>query len=135
MSKDFEVSCRFNESLSREHIYKEIEKTTWPLSRVIGMVLRPGGLVDFTLRSKKSAVTFAQQLKNLDSIKSATAYADSVVEVPIDFIPPGFPSDPISSYFQQNYGKIIGTPIGNSDRFNIQTETRRKPEKIWKKTQ
>ena len=96
--KDFEVSCRFNENFSRENIYKEIEKTKWPLSRVIRMVLRPGGLVDFTLRSKESAVNFAQQLKNLDSIKSATAYADSVVEVSIDFIPPGFPSDPILSY-------------------------------------
>ena len=122
--KDFEVSSRFKENLSRENIYKEIEKTKWPLSRVIGMVLRPGGLVDFTLTSKESAVTFAQQLKNLDSIKSATAYADSVVEVRIDFIPPGFPSDPISSYLQQNYGEIIGTPIRISDRFNIQTGTR-----------
>ena len=122
--KDFEVSCRLNENLSRENIYKDIEKTKWPLSRVIGMVLRPGGLVDFTLRSKESPVTFAQQLKNLDSIKSATAYADSVVEVRIDFIPPGFPSDPISSYLQQNHGEIIGTLIKISDRFNTQTGTR-----------
>ena len=98
--KDFEESCRFNENLSREDIYKEIEKSKWPLSRVAGMVLRPSGLVDFTLRSKESAVNFAQQLKNLDFIKSATAYADSVVEVRIDFIPPGFPSDPISTYLQ-----------------------------------
>ena len=52
--KDFEVSCRFNENLTREQIYKEIEKTKWPLSRVVGLVLRPGGLVDFTLKSKKS---------------------------------------------------------------------------------
>ena len=122
--KDFEVSCRFNENFSRENIYKEIEKTKWPLSRVIGMVLRPGGLVDFTLRFKESAVNFAQQLKNLDSIKSATAYADSVVEVRIDFIPLGFPSDPISSYLHQNQGEIIGTPIRITDRFNIQTGTR-----------
>ena len=88
------------------------------------MVLRPGGLVDFTLRSKESAVVFAQQLKKLAFIKSATAYADSVVEVLIDFIPPGFPSDPISSYLQQNHGEIIGTPIRITNRFNIKTGTR-----------
>ena len=88
------------------------------------MVLRPGGLVNFTLRFKESAVTFAQQLKNLDSIKSATAYTDSVVEVRINFIPPGFPSDPISSYLRQNHGEIIGIPIRITDRFNIQTGTR-----------
>ena len=81
-------------------------------------------LVDFTLRSKESVVNFAQQLKNLDSVKSETAYADSVVEVCIDFIPPGFPSDPISSYLQQNHGVIIGTLIKITDRFNIQTGTR-----------
>ena len=122
--KDFEVSCRFNENLFRENIYKEIEKTKRSLSRVVGMVLRPGDLVDFTLRSKESPVNFAQQLKNLDSIKSATAYADIVVEVRIDFIPPGFPSDPISSYLHQNHGEIIGTSIRITDRFNIQTRTR-----------
>ena len=88
------------------------------------MVLRPGGLVGFTLKSKESAVNFAQQLKHLDSIKSAPAYADSVVEVRKDFIPPGFPSDPISSYLHQNHGKTIGTPIRITDRFNIQTATR-----------
>ena len=88
--KDFVVSCRFNDNLTRENIYREIEKTKWPLARVVGMVLRPEGLVDFTLKSKKSAVNFAQTLKILDSIKSATAYADSVVEVRIDFILPGF---------------------------------------------
>ena len=51
--KDFEVGCRFNKNLSRENIYKEIEKTKWPLSRLVGMVLRPGGFVDFTLRSSR----------------------------------------------------------------------------------
>ena len=122
--KDFEVSCRFNENLTREQIYKEIEKTKWPLSRVVGLVLRPGGLVDFTLKSKEAAVNFAQILKNLDSIKNAIAYADSVVEVRIDFIPPGFPSEPISAYLQQNHGEITGTPIRIADRFNIQTGTR-----------
>ena len=88
------------------------------------MVQRPEGLVDFTLKPKESAVNFAQTLKLLDSVKSATAYADSVVEVRIDFIPPGFPSEPISSYLQQNHGEIIGTPIRIADRFNIQTGTR-----------
>ena len=123
--KDFEVSCRFNDNLTRENICRQIEKTKWPLSRVVGMVLRSGGLlVDFTLKSKESAVNFAQTLKLLDSVKSATTYADSVVEVRIDFIPPGFLSEPISSYLQQNHGEIIGTPIRIADRFNIQTGTR-----------
>ena len=88
------------------------------------MVLRPSGLAGCTLRSKESAVNFAQQLKNLDSIKSPTAYADSGVEVRIDFVPPGFPSNPISAYLQQNHGEIIGTPIRIFDRFNIQTGIR-----------
>ena len=122
--KDFEVSCRFNENLTREQIYKEIEKTKWPLSRVVDLVLRPGGLVDFTLKSKEAAVNFAQILKNLKSIKNAIAYADSVIEVRIDFIPPGFPSEPISAYLQQNHREITGTPIRIADRFNIQTGTR-----------
>ena len=122
--KDYDVSCRFNDNLTRENIYRQIEKTKWSLSRVVGMVLRPGGLVDFTLKSKDSAVNFAQTLKLLDSVKSATAYADSVVEVRIDFIPPGFPTEPISSYLQQNRGEVIGTPIRIADRFNIQTGTR-----------
>ena len=122
--KDFEVNCQFNDNLTRENIYRQIEKTKWPLSRVVGMVLRPGGLVDFTLKSKESAVNFAQTLKLLDSVKSATVYADSVVAVRIDFIPPGFPSEPILSYLQQNHGEIIGIPIRIADRFHIQTGTR-----------
>ena len=88
------------------------------------MVLRPGGLADFTLKSKESALQFAQTLNTLESIRSATAYADRVVEVRIDFIPPGFPSEPISAYLEQNHGEIIGTPIRIADRFNIQTGTR-----------
>ena len=123
-AKDYEVTCRFNEPLTREKIYKEVEKAKWPLSRVVGMVLRPGNLVDFTLKSKDSALIFAQALNNLDSIRSASAYADRVVEVRIDFIPPGFPTEPISAYLEQNHGEIIGTPIRISDRFNIQTGTR-----------
>ena len=88
------------------------------------MILRPRNLVDFTLKSKDSALIFAQALNNLDSIRSASAYADRVVEVRIDFIPPGFPTEPISAYLQQNHEEIIGTPIRISDRFNIQTGTR-----------
>ena len=57
------------------------------------MVLRPGGLVDFTLRSKDMALSFAKALNGLDSVRSATAHADTVVEVRIDLIPPGFPTD------------------------------------------
>ena len=90
----------------------------------MGLVLRPGNLVDFTLKSKDSALIFAQALNNLDSIRSASAYADRVVEVRIDFIPPGFLTEPISAYLEQNHGEIIGTPIRISDRFNIQTRTR-----------
>ena len=88
------------------------------------MVLRPGGLVDFTLRSKDAALKFAKTLSELDSIKTATAHADTVVEVRIDFIPPGFPSEPITEYLMQNYGKVLNTPIRISDRYNIQTGTR-----------
>ena len=123
-ANDYKVTCRFNEPLTRERIYKEIEEAKWPLSRVVGMVLRPGSLVDFTLKSKDSVLTFAQALNNLNSIRSATAYADRVVEVRIDFIPPEFPTEPISAYLEQNHGEIIGTPIRISDRFNIQTGTR-----------
>ena len=59
-AKNYEVTCRFNKPLTRERIYQEIKKTKWPLSRVVGMVVRPGNLVDFTLKSKDSALTFAQ---------------------------------------------------------------------------
>ena len=122
-AKDYEVTCRFNEPLTRERIYKEIVKAQWPLSRVVGMILRLGILVNFTLKSKDSALTFTQALNNLDSIRSATADDDRVVEVRIDFIPPRFPTEPISAYIEQNHGEIIGTPIRISDRFNIQTGT------------
>ena len=122
--KDNEVVCRFKEALSRENIYKEIAKTKWLFTRIVGMVLRPGGLVDFTLRSKDMALSFAKTLNELDSVRSATAHADTVVEVRIDFIPPGFPTDPITAYLEQNHGELLGTPIRISDRFNIQTGTR-----------
>ena len=57
--KDYEVICRFKEILTRKGINKETQKTNWPLQ---GMVLRQGGLVDFTLRSKDSAFKFAKAL-------------------------------------------------------------------------
>ena len=66
------------------------------------MVLRPRSLVDFTLKSKESVVNFAQTLKILDSIKSAAAYADSVVEVRIDSSRQDF----LQSQFRQIYNKI-----------------------------
>ena len=88
------------------------------------MVIRPGGLVDFTLKSKDMALNFAKALNELDSIRSATAHADTVVEVRVDFITPGFPTDPIKNYLEQNHGELSGTPIRISDRFNIQTGTR-----------
>ena len=75
------------------------------------MGLRPRNLVDFTLKSKDSALTFAQALNNLDSILNASAYAERVVEVRIDFIPLGFPTKQISTYLEQNHGETIGTPI------------------------
>ena len=119
-TKDSEVICRFKEPLLRE----QISKTKWPLTRIIGMVLRPGGLVDFTLKSKDMALSFAEALNELDSIRSATAQADTVVEVQVDFIPPGFPTNPIKIYLEQNHGELLGTPIRITDRFNIQTGTR-----------
>ena len=122
--KDYEVICRFKEVLTREGIYKEIQKTNWPLQQILGMVLRPEGLVDFTLRSKDAALKFAKTLSELDSIKTATAHANTIVEVRIDFIPPVFPSEPITEYLMQNHGEVLNTPIRISDRYNIQTGTR-----------
>ena len=123
-TKDLEVACRFKEMLTREAVYKELEKVKWPLLSIVGMVLRPGGLVDFTLKSKDLALKFAKSLSNLESVQNATAHADTVVEVRIDFIPPGFPTEPISEYLINNHGEILTTPIRISDRFNIQTGTR-----------
>ena len=114
--KDYEVICRFKEILSREGIYKELQKANWPFTKIVGMVLRPGGLVDFTLKSKDLALKFAKILNELESVKTATAHADTVVEVRIDFIPPGFPSEPISEYLTHNHGEILETPIRISDR-------------------
>ena len=64
-ANDNEVICRFKEPLLREHIYEEIAMSNWPLTRTIGMVLRPGGLVDFTLKSKEMALSFAKALKRI----------------------------------------------------------------------
>ena len=119
--KDYKIVCKFKEALTREAIYKEIEKTKWPLSGLVDMVLRPGALVDFTLKSKESALKFAKSLCNLESVQNVSAHADTVVEVRIDFIPPGFPTEPISEYLINNHGKISTTPIRITDRFNIQT--------------
>ena len=88
------------------------------------MVLRPGGLVDFTMKSKDLALTFAKALNELDSVRNAIAHADTVVEVRVDFIPPGFPTDPIKNYLEQHHGELLRTPIRITDRFNIQTGTR-----------
>ena len=122
--KDYEVTCRFKEILSREEICKEVQKANSPFTKIVGMVLRPGGLVYFTLRSKELALKFAKLLNDLESFKNATAHADTVVEVRIDFILPGFPSEPIIEYLIHNHGEILDTPIRITDGYNIQTRTR-----------
>ena len=122
--KDFEVVSKFKESLTRESICKKIQKTKWPLTDLVGMVLRPGGLLDFTLKSKETALKLAKCLSNLESIQNVTTHADTVVEVRTDFIPPGFPTEPISDYLVNNHGEILITPIRITDRFYIQTGTR-----------
>ena len=43
-AKGNEVLYRFKEPLLRENIYEEISKTKWPLTRIVGMVLRPVAL-------------------------------------------------------------------------------------------
>ena len=105
-AKDLEVICRFKEVLTREGIYKEIQKTNWPFQQILGMVLRPGGLVDFTLKSKDAALKFAKTLRELDSIKIATAHVDTVVEVRIDFI--------------HRYNIQTGTRVFEMDRENLE---------------
>ena len=62
------------------------------------MVLRSAGLIDFTLKTKDLALKFAKSLSNLESIENSTAQADTVIEIRIDFIPPGFPTELISEY-------------------------------------
>ena len=80
-------------------------------------------LVDFTMKSKESALKIAKSLSNLESVQNVSAHADTVVEVRIDFIPTGFPTEPISKYLINNHGEISTTPIRITDRFNIQTGT------------
>ena len=118
-TNNLKVAYRFKEMLTREAVYKELEKVKWPLLSIVGMVLRPGGLVDFALKSKDLAFKFAKSLSNLESVQNATAHINTVVEVRIDFIPPGFPKEPISEYLNNNHGEILTTPIRISDRFNI----------------
>ena len=67
---------------------------------------------------------FAKALNDLESIRTATANSDTVVEVRIDFIPPGRLSEPITNYLEPNHGELLATPIRISDRFNIQTGTK-----------
>ena len=135
--KDFEVTCRFKDILSREEIYKEVQKANWSFTRIVGMVLRPGGLVDFTLRSKELALKFAKVLCELESVKNATAHADTVVEVRIDFIPPGFPSDPIIEYLTNNHGEILTPPLESWTDiiFKQERESSKWIEKNYNRTQ
>ena len=69
--KDYEVTCRFKKIFSKEEFYKEVQKANWPFTKIVGMVLRPGGLVDFTLRSKELALKFAKLLNDLESVKKS----------------------------------------------------------------
>ena len=101
-----------------------MQKANWPFTRMVDMVLRPGGLVDFTSRSKELAFKFAKLLNDVESVKNATAHAGTMVEVRINFIPPGFPSEPIIEYLTHNHGEILETPIRITDQYNIQTGTR-----------
>ena len=80
-AKDYEVICRFEEVLSRKGIYKEVQKANWLFTKIVGMVLRPGELVNFTLKSKELVFKFAKILNELEA----------VVEVRIDFIRPAYP--------------------------------------------
>ena len=121
---DHEVTCKFLVSPTRESVYQEIKKLNWPFTTILGMVLRPGNLVDFTLKSKENAIKTAEHLRKSDIVRDVVAHADSVTEVRIDFIPPRFPTDPISQYLTSRHGEILQTPVRISDRYNIQTGTR-----------
>ena len=101
-----------------------MQKANWPFTRMVGMVLRPGGLVDFTSRSKELVLKFAKLLSDLESVKNAAAHADTVVEIRIDFILPRFPSEPIINYLTHSHGEILDTLIRITDQNNIQTGTR-----------
>ena len=122
--KDYEVICRFKEILSREGIYKELQKANWPFTKIVGMVLRPWRASRLYTEIERFSPQVCKNIKRMESVKTATAHADTVVEVRIDFIPPGFPSEPILEYLTHNHGEILETPIRISDRYNIQTGTR-----------
>ena len=62
-AKDYKVTCRFNYPLTREKIYKEIEKAKWPLSRVVGMVLRPGSLVKLHAKIERISFDLCSRVK------------------------------------------------------------------------
>ena len=115
-----QIQRNFNQRKHLQRNRKDKVATYWSC----WLVLRPGGLVDFTLKSKELALKFVQSLSNLESIQNVTAQADTVVEVWIDFIPPAFPTEPISEYLINNHGEILTTAIGITDRFYIQTGTR-----------
>ena len=121
---DFEVTVKFLNNVTREEVYKEVKKVNWPIATIVGIVMRPGNLVDFTLKTKENAVKMAESLRNSENIRDVVAHADSVSEVRIGFIPPRFPSEPIIEYLTSKHGQVLHTPIRISDRFNIQTGTR-----------
>ena len=122
---DFEVTVKFVNNTTREEVYKEVKKVNWPITTIVGIVMRPGNLVDFTLKTKENAIKMAEILRNSENNRDVVAHADSVSEVRIDFIPPRFPSEPIIEYLTSKHGQVLHTPIRISDRFNIiQTGTR-----------
>ena len=86
--------------------------------------MRPGSLVDFTLRTKENEIKMVECFRKSHIVRNVVAHADSVTEVKIDIIPPRFPSDPISEYLSRKHRKILQTPVRISNRFNIQTGTR-----------
>ena len=86
--------------------------------------MRPGNLVDFTLKTKENVVKMAESLRKSEIIRDVVTHADYVSEVRIDFIPPRFPSKPIVEYLTSKHGEVLHSPIRISDRCNIQTGTR-----------
>ena len=121
---DHEVTSKFLVNPTRESVYKEIKKLNWPFTTILGMVMRPGNLVDFTLKSTENAIKMAECLRKSDFVRDVVAHADSVTEVRIDFIPPRFPTDPISEYLTSRHGEILQTLVRISNRYNIHNGTR-----------
>ena len=56
---DYEVTCKFTVNPTRESVYKEIKKLNSPFTTILEMVIRPGSLVDFTLKTKENAIKMA----------------------------------------------------------------------------